>query len=174
MTGVLLVSMGIALAGALLAVSISNILHAVFALGISLIGMAGVFFGLGSPFVAAMQILIYVGGIMIAMVFAVMLSQSIAAKPQKERRFARRTGAVSAGALFAAVALAIGRADLPIVSSEAVVEWSVPDIGRALLQHYNLAFETLSLVLLIAIMGAISIARHEPDIVPAAEQEKAK
>jgi NADH-quinone oxidoreductase subunit J len=157
------ISTMIAVAGAILAVSLSNILHAVFGLAISLLGCAGLFFALGSPFVAAMEVLVYVGGISVAMVFAVMLSHSIASRPEAESVARRLSGAIPASLFFITMAYAIHKTTFvgaPAASAEA---WSVEAIGRDLLTHYSLVFELLSLVLLVAIMGAIAIATRETE-----------
>ena len=151
----------IALAGGLLAVTLRNILHAIFGLALSLLGIAALFFYLGSPFVGAMQVVIYVGGISVAMVFAVMFSYTVYAR---ESASLTRYLVAGVGALgfFGGVGALLWRTDF---SGTAVArgDWSVEAIGRALLQHYNLVFEALSVVLLLAIVGAIVIARRESD-----------
>lgn len=151
----------VALAGALLAVTRSNILHAVFGLAISLVGVAGIFFTLGSPFVAIMEILIYVGGIAVTMLFAVMLSTVV--NPQERESTVRRLLAASAAILFfAGMTLVITQAEFATGQSLPASAWSLEEVGKNLLNRYNLAFETLSVVLLLAIVGAIVIVRKEP------------
>lgn len=154
-------SIALAVAGALLAVSLRNILHAVFGLAISLLGVAGVFFSLGSPFVAAMEVLVYVGGISVAMVFAVMMSRSIGAEPVHEARGRRLGAALPALLFFALLAWVVSGADFAGAPNTDPEAWSVSAIGMALLTHYNLVFEALSVVLLVAIVGAIAISRPE-------------
>lgn len=154
--------MGMAVGGALVAVSVRNILHAVFGLAIALLGIAGVFLYLNSPFVAAMEVIIYVGGISVAMVFAVMLSRALAV-PQPTEGGGRVLRAVlGAGVFLALMGTVILKADFgtapPLGETEAA--WGVDRIGEALLTRYNLVFETLSVVLLLAIMGAIAVAQR--------------
>ncbi len=147
----------------MLAVSLSNILHAVFGLAISLIGVAGIFFCLGSPFVAAMEVLVYVGGISVAMVFAVMLSYSISAGKMVESKERRLIGGLTALLFLISMVVVVQGADFAGSPAPADAEgWSVAGIGRDLLTHYNLVFEALSLVLLLAIVGAIAISTDEP------------
>lgn len=146
------------LAGATAAASLRNVLHAIFGLALSLLGIAGLFLYLGSPFVAAMQVVIYVGGISVAMVFAVMFSYRIdPAEPVRPHRTV--LGFVAALSFVLAVGGVIVRASFPLAPGGR--DWGVPAIGRALLLHYNLVFEALSVVLLLAIAGAIIIARRE-------------
>jgi len=153
--------MGLALAGALLAVSLPNILHAIFGLGLSLIGVAGLFFTLGSPFVAAMQILIYVGGISVAMVFAVMLSQFIHPPAGSKKKGLPWGAFLGAGLFLAAMAPVLLSTRFAVTSNPDEQATTVRDIGMSMLQEYNVVFETLSVVLLLAIVGAICIA--QPD-----------
>lgn len=154
-----LVFVGIIFAGGILAVTLRNILHAIFGFALTVLGLAGLFLYLGSPFVAAMQILIYVGGISVAMVFAIMFSYTLG--------FGRLAGdhrlspLVPAVAFFAAVAILVRRGGFAVAPADR--EWSLEAIGRALLTHYNVVFEALSVVLLLAIVGAILIARKEPE-----------
>ena len=111
---------------------------------------------------AAMQILIYVGGISISMVFAVMVSQSISAVREGEPMWKRLVALVPALAFLALMVRVITSTTFGPKPEVAADAWSLDAIGMALLTHYNLVFELLSLVLLLAIMGAIAIARKEP------------
>ena len=164
MTTFTLVSMAVALLGAMLAVGLSNILYAIFGLGLSLLGVAGVFFALGSPFVAAMQLLIYVGGITVAMVFAVMLSLALGAKPTARPNPWRRLGALIPVGIFAgAVGMGLRSEGLDATVLDVSTAIPIAEMGMALLQEFNLVFETLSVVLLLAIVGAVTIAQRPPE-----------
>ncbi|MCG8420181.1 MAG: NADH-quinone oxidoreductase subunit J [Proteobacteria bacterium] len=151
--------MAVTFAAALLAVTLRNVLHAIFGLAVALLGIAGIFITLGSPFVAAMEVLVYVGGISVAMVFAVMLSTVVARQDEGGRR--RVWAGLAALGFFAAMALVITRADFGPDSDPSEQAWAVAEIGGDLLTHYNVVFEALSLVLLIAIVGAVAISRRE-------------
>ncbi len=154
--------MAVTIAGALVAVSVRNVLHAIFGLALALLGIAGIFLVLGSPFVAAMEVLIYVGGISIAMVFAVMLSSVTQAEPETAGR--RLLAALAAGTLVAGIVVAVHKGGLPI-DARGVTDpaaWSVKTLGSELLDRYNVVFETLSAILLLAIIGAITIAHRDP------------
>lgn len=153
--------MAFTLAGAIVAVAVRNVLHAVFGLAVALLGVAGLFATLHAPFVAAMEVLIYVGGISVAMIFVVMLS-SVVTKGETETKTQRGIAALIVIPLFIGLALVITGAKLPDTAPPAR-DNSTEAIGVALLNQYNLAFETLSVILLIAIIGAIVIARKEPD-----------
>jgi len=155
----------VTLVGALLAVTRENILHAVFGLAIALVGVAGFFFALNSPFVAIMEILIYVGGIAVTMIFAVMLS-SVAHPKEREGKGRRILAALAAGSFLAAGALLIANANFGAGKQLPESSWGLREVGASLLTRYNLAFETLSIILLLAIIGAIVIVRKDP-VLPA-------
>jgi NADH-quinone oxidoreductase subunit J len=162
--------MVVMIAGAFLAVGSSNILHAVFGLAVSLVGVAGCFLALGSPFVAVMEVLIYVGGISVTMIFAVMLS-SVASPQDKESWSRRIMAAIIAFWFLAGGAFLIAHADFGAAEQVSREHWGLEAVGRSLLDRFNLAFETLSIVLLLAIVGAIVISRKEP-VLPNTEPTK--
>lgn len=146
--------------GALIAVGTSRLIRAVCGLMISCIGLAGLYYFLHSPFLALMEILIYVGAVCVTIVFAVML-----AEPDEPANGvgAGKLWGVLAFIVAALVAIGIGRVSLtvpwPSPPVERLSDGSVAAIGRALLTTYCLAFELISLVLLVAILGALAIAR---------------
>ncbi len=146
------------LVGALIAVAARNIFHNVLGLAVSLFGVAGLFLYLNSPFVALMEILIYVGAICIAICFAIMLSEPLYL-PRPPRHPMKLLGAVvGAGAVFAFLALLLKKtAWTP--AKERSTDWSVTTLGHYLLTHYVLIFELISLLLLVAMLGAIVTAR---------------
>lgn len=159
------ISMIIVIAGALLAVSSANILHAVFGLVISLVGVAGIFLMLGSAFVAVMEVLIYVGGISVTMIFAVMMS-SVTTRREYPRLGRRVAAALVSIAFFVGMAVVIVNSGLSTEAPTSTGSWNLEIVGMQLLDQYNLAFETLSLVLLLAIVGAIVISRRAPAPLP--------
>ena len=159
-------------AGALIAVFSSRVLRGVSGLAICSVGLSGIFYFLGSPFIALMEVLIYIGAVCITIIFAIML-----AEPEEttaaERREAhgRGSGGWTAAALAASLGLFAALAWLGWqhpwrVTGERLTEGSVQDIGRAFLTTYSLAFELISLLLLAAILGALAIARAGRRISP--------
>ncbi len=165
--------MAITAVGAVLAVSQGSIVRAIFGLAVALAGIALAFLLLGSPFLAAMEVLIYIGGITVAMAFGVMLSSAGVDEPS-EGGARRVLAALGAAAFFAAVALAIAGAEFPDTPETTAEAWSVATIGRELLDRFNVVFEALSVVLLLAIVGAIVIAaRSRADLDPTAPEEDA-
>jgi NADH:ubiquinone oxidoreductase subunit 6 (subunit J) len=160
-SAVTLIMMATCLLGALVAVSVRDIVHAIFGLATALLALAGLFTALGSPFVGAMEVLIYVGGISVAMIFAVMLSPRVG-KGLVESPARRFGGALIATLFFAGTALAL-LSDVSVPGApEAPGVFAPAALGHALLGDWLIAFEVLSLVLLLAIIGAVLIAAKEP------------
>lgn len=147
-------------AGAVIAVWSPRLIRAVVGLAICCIGLAGLFYFLHSPFLALMEILIYVGAVCVTMIFAIMLAEpdEPAADTAGSRGFAWTVvGWLVPAAIFAAVCcLSIGQ---KWAVPATVGSGSVGAIGSALLMQYGLAFELISLALLVATLGALAIAR---------------
>ena len=154
----------ITFAGAIIAVMPRNILYNILGLILCLTGVAGIFLYLGSPFVALMQLLIYVGAICISIIFAIMLSRPLFLDVPR-RRMPKVGMAAGVGAavliMLTAIIYRTGWQPATVRSND----WSVTTLGAYLLTRYDLVFEAISLVLLVAILGAIIIsgyARRRP------------
>jgi NADH-quinone oxidoreductase subunit J len=156
------VAVAATVAGALIAVLTSRIIRSVCGLAICCFGLAGLYYFLHSPFLTLMEILIYVGAICITIIFAVMLAETDESPSRETRRQALGWGGAAllvSGAVFAGIArLSLGH---PWAApARRTSEGTVQDIGVSLLTTYSLAFELISLVLLVAILGALVIARY--------------
>lgn len=138
----------------------SNLVHAALWLGASLLATAGIYATLGASFLAGVQVLVYVGGIVTLMIFGVMITrrhEGLVAPAES-----RNTGRAAAVAitLFGVVAQAINATDGLDAPLSAPVSSNSPGLGRLLVVDHVLAFEALSLLLLAAIVGAVVIARR--------------
>ncbi|MCU0573363.1 MAG: NADH-quinone oxidoreductase subunit J [Syntrophobacteraceae bacterium] len=151
------VVVGLTIGGACIAVFPRNILYNVLGLAMALSGVAGLYLYLGSLFIALMQLLIYVGAITIAIVFAIMLSRPLHLDvPKRHVPKVAMAGGVS---VLVFVALAgVGLKQRWMAAAMQSGDWSVEALGHAMLTKYNLVFEVISLVLLVAIIGAIVTA----------------
>lgn len=153
------VVVGFTFGGAAIAVFPKNILYNVLGLALGLAGVAGLYLYLGSFFIAMMQLLIYVGAICIAIVFAIMLSRPMHLEvPQ--RRVPKVALAGLASLTFVAAILGVIFKTQWVPAAERCTDWSVVTIGHLLLTRYDLVFEVISLVLLVAIVGAILTAGY--------------
>jgi NADH:ubiquinone oxidoreductase subunit 6 (subunit J) len=147
--------------GALIAALTARIIRSVCGLAICCIGLAGLYYFLHSPFLALMEILIYVGAVCVTIVFAVML-----AEPDEPVRDDKRASTILWGGLAFLVSAAIfwglwqlGAHQDWTAPVTRVNDFSINAIGKSLLTTYSLAFELISLALLVAIIGALAIAR---------------
>jgi NADH:ubiquinone oxidoreductase subunit 6 (subunit J) len=147
--------------GALIAALTGRIIRSVCGLAICCIGLAGLYYFLHSPFLALMEILIYVGAVCVTIVFAVML-----AEPEEPARDDKRSTTVLWGGLAFLICAAIlwglwhlGAQQDWTAPVSRISDGSINAIGKALLTTYSLAFELISLALLVAIIGALAIAR---------------
>ncbi len=158
---VFLVFFLITILGALGAVGFKKVFHNALSLGLSFFGMAGIYVLLNAEFIAAVQIIVYIGAISIAIVFAVMLSdpKQTAVPTDWKRGFA--AACISLCLLLVLVgAIFSPKTSFPTISHLT----STTDIGRALLSQFVIPFELVSLVLLIAIVGALVIVRKTKEL----------
>jgi NADH-quinone oxidoreductase subunit J len=153
--------LGFVLVGSALAVVLSkNLFHAVLWLALALTGTAGVFLQLDAEFLAAVQLLLYAGGIVTIVVFAIVVTERLVGEriSQTSRRIGG--GAVVAGALLATILSAINRRPLP-VTPPALPADLTRSVGDAVLTRFVLPFELLALLMLAALMSAIYFARPD-------------
>jgi len=135
-----------------------NAVYSAFALVGTFLGVAGIYVFLAADFLAVLQLMIYVGGILVLMLFAIMLTSKIA----ESHRAPRSVGAWAAGSLCAGLLaiLVLLAVETPWkVSPAREAEPLTGAIGEALLTRYLLPFEVASVVLLAALVGAVVIAR---------------
>jgi NADH-quinone oxidoreductase subunit J len=155
-------AVSVTVVGALIAVMTTRIIRSVCGLAICCCGMAGLYYFLQSPFLSLMEILIYVGAICVTIIFAVMLAEPDEARGRESisNTLGWGGGAVVASAIafWGITRLSLGHRWQPPAMK--IHQGSIQDIGVALLTSYSLAFELISLVLLIAILGALVIARQ--------------
>ena len=146
-----------AVASALMVVASRNLLHAVLFLILSFIGIAGLFLTLSADFVAVAQVLVYAGAIGVLVIFAIMLTPQ-ANRDNSNSRFFLPAAFLSL-LVFGIIAVAIFATAWP-VQSRAGFGTTATAIGASVLGHYALPFEVLSVVLLVALIGAIVLVRE--------------
>ena len=153
-------SAALALIGALFAVALKNIFHNILGFAVALVGVAGLLLTLGSDFLAIVLLLVYVGALGIAMVYAVMLSQPLDQSPVP-RSAPKIAGAALLAALVGAALWLVLRA-APFPPRSGALEVSPQFTGWRLLSDYVLAFELVSVLLVVAMIGAVMVARKDP------------
>jgi NADH-quinone oxidoreductase subunit J len=154
-------SLAVVLVGSALAVVLSkNLFHSVLWLALALTGTAGVFLLLEAEFLAAVQLLLYAGGIVTIVVFAIVVTERLVGEriTQTNRRIT--AGAVTSLALIALVVNAILRQPLA-TAREPLTADLTRTIGESVLTRFVLPFELLGVLMLAAMLGAVYFARPE-------------
>lgn len=152
---------GLALLGGLAVITRRNAVHSALALIVTLLAIANLYLMLYAPFVAGVQIVVYAGGIMVLFLFVIMLVNL--ERTVKDRRYNR----IWPIGLAAAIALLVlflgayikGRTLFPEPLRTLPESTNTQDIGVMLYGNYMFAFEIASLLLLVAILGAVIMAK---------------
>ena len=138
----------------------SDIVHAAFSLLFTFFGVAGLYVLLGADFIGVVQVIIYIGGILVLIIFGVMMT---------ERGKMLRLTVQLPGRIFAAIlsliilvglVLAIIRTPWPIVPSPAAPGPTSAAMGELILSKYLIPFEVVALLLLASLVGAVLIVRR--------------
>ena len=150
---------GLTISSAAIMVFSSNIIHNAIGLLFTFVGVSGIYAMLGADFLAATQLLIYVGGILVLLLFGVMLSQRVSG-------IAMRTDAIQ---LVPALLVSVGIIAILIrvllsnnwnITSAAEMTPTVRTIGNLLMTKYLIPFEIVSVLLLAALVGAAFLGRR--------------
>lgn len=139
-------------------VTTRNIVHSAFYLLFTLFGVAGLYILLGSDFLAIVQLVIYVGGILILLIFGVMLTNKITNVEIKTGTLQVLPAAIGIGLFAGVLAAALVKTNWITINND-VPSSSARIIGSMLIIDYVVIFELLGIVLLVALIGAASIAR---------------
>ena len=150
---------GITLGSALMVVTSRNLLHSALWLIVSFFGIAGIFILLQAEFLAVVQVLVYIGAIAMLIIFAIMLTRRIM-DPQQPR-FNSQWGVVGgfAALLFVGLAAVVTRVAWPVVAGEVPAD-AIAQLGVDFVGVYAVPFEIASVLLVVAMIGAIIIARE--------------
>jgi NADH:ubiquinone oxidoreductase subunit 6 (subunit J) len=147
------------LGAAFMVVTTPSLLRSALWLILTFFGIAGIFVLLNAEFLAITQILVYIGAISTLIIFAVMLSSN--AMDPHQPRFNEQWGLVGgfAALLFVALATIVSRVSWPAASGEAPVD-VIQRLGADFVGPYVIPFEVASVLLVVAMIGAIIIARE--------------
>jgi len=137
-----------------------NIVYSAFFLLFTFFGVAGIYVLLGADFVAIVQLIVYVGGILILLLFGVMLTNKITNVEIKIGTINIYPAVIGVGLLTGFLIAALINASWKTFPTEAPLPTTAA-LGTMLLQEYTLVFELLGIILLVALIGAASIARRE-------------
>jgi NADH-quinone oxidoreductase subunit J len=152
---------GFTLLSGVFVITRKNPVHSALALIFGLLAQAGLYLMLYAPFVAGVQIILYAGGIMVLFLFVIMLVNL--ERSQREEQFNGQwvvglLAAIALGGLFVTVYVK-GKALFPYRIAQPVENTNTQQIGLMLYGQYMFAFEIASLLLLVAIIGAVVMAK---------------
>lgn len=151
----------VTLGSAFLVVTAKNIVHSAFYLLFTFFGVAGIYVLLGADFIAVVQLLVYVGGILILMLFGVMLTNKITNVDIRTGTSHIIPAVIGVGILWGALTAIIAFKTKWQQNPSEDIKPTVVGLGNLLITDYVLIFELLGILLLIALIGAASIARRE-------------
>jgi len=158
---------GLTLVCGLLSVTTRQIFRAAIYLLFSLIGVAGIYFWLQYEFIAAVQIVVYAGGIAVLIIFSIFLTHQAGEKMPKQKTERKIFSALAVFSGFALAMVQVYQHEFITLNHEAPSP-TVRDIGRQMLNveesGYALPFEVISMLLLAAMVGCIVIAIRERKI----------
>jgi NADH:ubiquinone oxidoreductase subunit 6 (subunit J) len=138
-----------------------TLIYSAFALLVTFFAVAGLYVLLGADFLAATQLLVYVGGILVLLLFGVMLTHKIYDLDLRSETTQLASGLIVATGLFVILTALALKTEWP--SFERAPAPTTASIGRLFLGDYLLPFEAASVLLLVALMGAAMIVRRRRD-----------
>jgi NADH-quinone oxidoreductase subunit J len=158
----------LAVLSAIFVISLKNVVHSAVALAVTLLSVAGIFLTLHAEFLAGVQVIVYVGGILVLFVFVIMLISI--EKAIHERQYNRQwaIALITAVLLIGELGLVIWRGKDSLVLAEPRPTESVLGltgnsqlVGETLYGRYLLPFEIASILLLVAIVGSVALAKKK-------------
>jgi len=144
---------------AVVTVTVRNLFHAAIFLAFTLLGVAIVYFFLHAEFIAAIQILLYVGAIMVLVIFAIMLTARMHDPSIRQSNRQRIPALIASVAALVFLISAILKTPWKLASEPQSTD--AVKLGQALMGEFVFPFEMISLVLLIALIGAITVSRSD-------------
>ena len=151
---------GLTIVSAVMVVFSTKLLYSAIALLFTLFGVAGLYIFLWADFLAAIQVVVYIGGILILIIFGIMLTNRITTVHISHSSIQRGYGGMVVVGLMGFLGWMIVRT--PWLQKQALEpEQTVATIGRLLLTDYLMPFEVTSVLLLGALIGAATLSRAE-------------
>lgn len=163
MTLIYYVAAAVAVFSTAMVITRSNAVHALLYMVVSLLSLALIFFTLGAPFVAALEVIIYAGAIVVLFVFVIMMLNLGAEVTARERRWLQPKAWIGPAILTAILFVEF----LVVVATEPAATGApagvgVKRVGAALYGRYVLGVELAAMLLLAGLVGAFHLGRREP------------
>jgi NADH-quinone oxidoreductase subunit J len=152
-----------AISGAIFMISYTKVVHMVVSLALTFISLAGLYILLQAEFVAVAQVLIYSGAISILMIFAIMLTKHKGEETESNRPLHNILLIIGTLGLLGILFYAIQSATFPDTAKFNPGEDNTLEIGKLLFNVHVIPFELMSVLLTVALIGAIVIAKREEE-----------
>ncbi|QRR02770.1 NADH-quinone oxidoreductase subunit J family protein [Dyadobacter sandarakinus] len=149
-----------------------NLVYGAFALFLAFLGVAALYILAGADFLGVAQIMIYVGGVLVLLIFGIMLTRKLVSHdPTAHNRVEVATGRTAWGAiigslLFFGLLKIIFQADFLMSGEEMISRSTIKTIGVELMTSHLLPFEVAGILLLVALVGAAYLAVHRNPVQP--------
>jgi len=139
-------------------VTVRNIVRSAFFLLFTFFGVTGLYVLLGADFVAIVQLIVYIGGILILLLFGVMLTSKITSVQIKTGTWQVVPAAIGVGLFAGILAFTLFHTNWKTGENQ-IPDFTLAGLGTMLMQEYIIVFELLGMILLIALIGAATLAR---------------
>ncbi|UHA75672.1 NADH-quinone oxidoreductase subunit J [Paenibacillus sp. 481] len=150
--------------GAVLMLNFTKVVHMVVSLALAFIGLAGMYVLLEAEFVAFVQVLVYAGAISILMIFGIMMTNHDGRDEEVVKPWKEALAAVGCLALFGTLFFSIRNAQFPVPSGETSLSTdNTLHLGKQIFTEHVIPFELLSVLLTVAFIGAIVLAKKEEE-----------
>ncbi|GGA12237.1 NADH:ubiquinone oxidoreductase subunit J [Paenibacillus marchantiophytorum] len=153
----------LAIGGAIFMISFTKVVHMVIAVALTFISLAGLYIILEAEFLAFVQILIYAGAISILMIFGIMMTKHRGAEEEPRRPWHEGLAIIGAISLFGVLFYAIQKTTFVSSGTLDAGKDNTLEIGKLLYNEHVIPFEIMSVLLTVAFIGAIVVAKREED-----------
>lgn len=150
-----------AIGGAVFMINLTKVMHMAIALAFTFLSIAGIYFLLNAEFLAVVQILIYTGAITILMIFGIMLTKHRLEEKKTKRIVSDVQGLTLSLLLFGIIMWTVYQLPIGTEPDSQIQASNVADLGELIFTQYVIPFELTSVLLLVALVGAILLAKRE-------------
>lgn len=151
-----------AIVGAVMAINFTRVVHMALSLAFTFISLAGLYILLEAEFIAFVQVLLYVGAITILMIFGIMMTKHDDADKEAPRPLLETLAAIGCISLFGILFFGIRNANFPTEAAP-FKDDNTREIGMQLFTKYAIPFELVSVLLTVAFIGAVALAKKEEE-----------
>ncbi|WP_276353507.1 NADH-quinone oxidoreductase subunit J [Cohnella caldifontis] len=151
-----------AIVGAVMALNFTKVVHMALSLAFTFVSLAGLYVVLDAEFVAFVQVLLYVGAVTILMIFGIMMTKHQDEGQEAARPLLETLAAIGCLCLLAILIFAIRDADFPDPAGSLPAD-TTREIGKLLFARMAIPFELVSVLLTVAFIGAVALAKREEE-----------